>query len=88
VWKLALAVSLTVSLVALGMANAHQTQLNYFVGEPVTIRVAVLVGICYLAGALSVLIGQLASDAKQRLRDRSRSRRRKRRHLPVIEEEL
>ncbi len=84
-WKLILAVALTVTLVALGMANSHQTQLNYFVGEPVAIRVVVLVGICYLAGALSVLFGQLASDAKQRLRQRGQ--RRVRRHLPLVEDD-
>lgn len=84
-WKLSLAVGLTVTLVALGMANAHQTQLNYFVGEPITIRVVVLVGVCYLAGALTVLIAQLAGEAKERLRQRVRGRGR--RHLPLLEDD-
>ena len=82
-WKLTLAVVVTVAIVALGMANAHQTQLNYFVGEPVTIRVVVLIGVCYLAGALSVVIGQLVSEAKRQVIARSRGRRRRR--LPVLE---
>jgi len=84
VWKLIVAVGFTVSLVALGMANAHQTQLNYFVGEPVSIRVVVLVGVCYLAGALTVSLAQLALDAKQRVLMR---RGRSRRHLPVLEDD-
>lgn len=84
-WKLATVVALTIALVAFAMANAHPVQLNYFFGEPVEIRVIVLIGVCYLAGALSVVLGQMASEARDRIR--ARGGRRRRRRLPVVEDE-
>lgn len=84
-WKLASVVALTVSLVAFSMANAHRIQLNYFFGEPAEIRVIVLIGICYLAGALTVVLTQMAKEARERIR--VREGRRRRRRLPVLEEE-
>ena len=83
--KLIAAVLVTVALVALAMANAHQTQLNYLVGEPITIRVVVLIGICYLAGALSVILARLTSDVKSRHRDRRE--RARHHHLPILEDD-
>jgi uncharacterized integral membrane protein len=84
-WKLILAISLTVATVAFAMANTHQTQLFYLVGEPIVIRVIVLIGVCYLAGAASMLLLQIANEARRRVAHQSS--RRRRRHLPVLEDD-
>jgi uncharacterized membrane protein YciS (DUF1049 family) len=69
-WRLVLAVLVTVALVAFGMANTHQVELSVVVGPPVKFRLIVLVALAYAAGIVTAwfreMLGRVARQAERR----------------------
>jgi uncharacterized membrane protein YciS (DUF1049 family) len=61
--QLALAVLVTVALVAFGMANTHQVELSVVVGAPVRFRLIILLAIAYAAGIVTAWFREMVKRA-------------------------
>lgn len=59
---------LTVLLVLFAFANSHDVELSYVIGEPIRIRLVVLLAVAFGAGALTATFYQLFNDLGHRRR--------------------
>lgn len=83
--RLITAMLITAAIVVFAVSNAHDVELSCVIGEPVRIRLFVLLAITFLAGALTASFSQMLGQAGRRAR--RRRRRRPQRVPPLLPEE-
>jgi uncharacterized integral membrane protein len=66
--QLVLAIIATITAVLFAMANSHDVELSYIVGEPIRIRMVVLLAGVFVAGWVGATFYQMVAQVTRRRR--------------------
>jgi uncharacterized integral membrane protein len=66
--QLLIAVIVTIAVVLFAMANSHDVELSYIVGEPIRIRMIFLLGCVFLAGWVTAYFYNVLAQMNRRRR--------------------
>jgi len=64
--QLVLAVAVTIAIVLFGLANSHDVELSYIVGEPIRIRMIFLLFCVFFAGWVAAYFYQMIVQVNRR----------------------
>lgn len=70
--RLVTAMVLTVFIVVFAMSNSHDVELSLVLGEPIEMRLFVLLTIAYVSGGVSAFFYRLIIDVNRRTERRKR----------------
>jgi uncharacterized integral membrane protein len=66
--QLVLAVAVTITIVLFGLANSHDVELSYIIGEPIRIRMIFLLFCVFFAGWITAYFYQMIVQVNRRRR--------------------